>query len=205
MKKTIVILLAIAGLILLIAVPTCSSYNGMVTVNESVDQSWAEVQNQYQRRLDLIPNLVETVKGYAAHESSTLENVTNARAGVAKADTALNSAYNAAVEARSGADMQAYANAQNELNRQLSIYVNAVREAYPDLKANENFLNLQAQLEGTENRIEYARKNYTEAVKDYNLRIRRFPGSIVAGIFGFQPREQFQAEEAAQKAPKVNF
>lgn len=204
MNKTLITIGCIIGLLLIIAVPTCSSYNGMVTLEEEADQSWAEVQNQYQRRMDLIPNLVETVKGYAKHESSTLQSVTNARAGVAAADSTLTQAYNDAKQAQGGTPV-AYDNAQQSLSRQLGIYINAVHEAYPDLKANENFKDLQTQLEGTENRVTYARQKYTEAVKAFNVKIKRFPGNIVAGLFGFDPKSQFEAEAGAEKAPKVSF
>lgn len=177
----------------------------MVTLDEAAEQSWAEVENQYQRRHDLIPNLVNTVKGYAEHESTTLQNVTDARTGNRNvlADTA--QLMQAASEALNAPDANTYASALNNLNRQFGIYVNAVHEAYPDLKANENFLDLQTQLEGTENRVEKARHDYTEVVKDYNIKVKRFPGNIVAGMFGFEPREQFKAVEGAQKAPEVKF
>ncbi len=202
-NKKIIIISAIIGILLILIVPTCSSYNGMVTLSESTDQRWAEVENQYQRRFDLIPNLVNTVKGYAAHESSTLQEVTNARAGITPIDTT--AVMNAANTALNAPDPNAYASAIRDLKSQFSIYVNAVREAYPDLKANENFLDLQAQLEGTENRVEKARHDYTEAVKEYNMKVKRFPGNIVAAIFGFQAKEQFKADAAAQKAPEVQF
>lgn len=181
-----------------------STRNGFVTLDENLQEQWGKVEVQYQRRLDLIPNLVETVKGYAAHESNTLESVTRARAG-------LTDAYNAAAEAQTAEanateqSLNRYNDAQQSLGRALSIYVNAVREAYPDLKADTQFLDLQTQLEGTENRIATERGRYTEAVKQYNVAVRRFPGSIVAGISGFAPKAQFQAEAAAASAPKVSF
>lgn len=203
MKKGLIATIVVVALLFIFGFSTCSSYNSMVTLNEDCDQSWAEVENQYQRRFDLIPNLVSTVKGYADHEQHTLQGVTNARAGVQPVDTS--AVMQAAKEALNAPDANAYAGAMSNLQKQFSIYVNAVHEAYPDLKANENFLDLQVQLEGTENRIETARANYTKAVKAYNLKVRRFPGSIVAGMFGFDPREQFQADAAAQKAPEVKF
>lgn len=183
-----------------------STRNGFVTLDENLQEQWGKVEVQYQRRLDLIPNLVETVKGYAAHESTTFENVTRARAG-------LTDAYNAANELQAdGAEAAAneqtlnrYNDAQQSLGRALSIYVNAVREAYPDLKADKQFLDLQTQLEGTENRIATERGRYTEVVKTYNVAVRKFPASIVAGISGFSPKPQFQAEAAAASAPKVSF
>lgn len=177
------------------------NYNSLVEKQQGVDQSWAQVENQYQRRADLIPNLVNTVKGYAAHESETLESVTNARAGLTKA-------YNEANEmtaAEAQQNVEAFQQRQSALKGALDIYVNAVREAYPDLKANENFMNLQAQLEGTENRIATERMRYNEAVEVYNKMVLRFPGNIFAGLFGFDRKDMFKAEEGAQHAPKVEF
>lgn len=200
----------IVGIIVIVFVVVCcwfaSARNGFVRLEEGLQGQWANVENQYQRRLDLIPNLVATVKGYAEHESSTFENVTRARAG-------LQDAYNAATAqqgdfneaAASEQSLNNYSNAQQELGKSLSIYVNAVKEAYPDLKADTQFLDLMTQLEGTENRIATERGRYTEAVKTYNVAVRSFPGSIVAGFFGFSPKPQFQAEAAAQSAPKVEF
>ncbi|MDE5800674.1 MAG: LemA family protein [Paramuribaculum sp.] len=204
-QKTPIIIAVVVVLLLLLAIPTCSSYNGMVTKSEEADQAWGEVQNQYQRRFDLIPNLVATVKGYAAHEQNTLQGVTNARVGM-PSDSAMMAAYNEAMASRSTDPANArYAQAQQELQRQMSIYVNAVHEAYPDLKASKNFEDLQYELSGTENRVEKARHDYTEAVKDYNLKVKRFPGSIVASLFGFDAKPQFEAEQQAQSAPKVEF
>lgn len=202
MKKVIVP----AIIVLVIAVLCgmgCSNYNSLVTAEQDVDKAQADVQTQYQRRYDLIPNLVETVKGYAAHESTTLQNVTNARAGIAPVDTT--GVMQAAREALNAPNENAYAQALRQLSSQFSVYVNAVREAYPDLKANEQFMGLQDQLEGTENRIATYRSRYNEAVRDYNLKVKRFPGNIFAGIFGFSPKEQFEADAEAQSAPKVQF
>ncbi len=204
MKKTAIIAIAVIVVVLVACVSWyVSTRNGLVVLDEGVSQQWSQVEVQYQRRLDLIPNLVETVKGYAEHESSTYENVTRARAG-------LTDAYNAAreVPASAPADQQAldrFNNAQGELGRAFNIYVNAVREAYPDLKANTQFTDLQTQLEGTENRIATERGRYTEAVKEYNITVRRFPTSLVAGMSGFAVKPQFQAEAAAATAPKVSF
>ena len=176
----------------------------MVTLGEDVDTAWAKVDVQYQRRMDLIPNIVETVKGYAAHESETFENVTRARAG-------LTDAYNEANQLKEGAtpsDPSSFDNynaAQSRLNRALDIYVNAVREAYPDLKANTEFENLQTVLEGTENRIATERGRYTDIVKQYNVAVKRFPANILANIFGFEAKPQFKAAAAAATAPKVQF
>ncbi|MEF2642470.1 MAG: LemA family protein [Paramuribaculum sp.] len=204
-NKTLIIIAAIVGILLLLAIPTCSTYNSMVTLNEDAEQSWGEVQNQYQRRFDLIPNLVATVKAYAKHESETLQGVTNARAGITPTDTT--ALMNAANEAMNAPDANAYANALKKLTAEMSkfsINVNAVHEAYPELKASENFSRLQDELAGTENRVEMARNKYTQTVKDYNIKIKRFPANIVAGMFGFEPRQQYEAEQAAQKAPNVN-
>lgn len=190
--------------VVLIAAVACLSlsscnYNSLVEKQQAVDQSWAQVENQYQRRADLIPNLVNTVKGYASHESNTLESVTNARAGLTKA-------YNAAQDVQDPQEnLEQYQQAQSNLKGALDIYVNAVREAYPELKANTNFMALQSQLEGTENRIATERKRYTEAVMTYNTAIRKFPTNIYAGWFGFKEKPQFKAEAGAEKAPKVEF
>lgn len=168
----------------------------MVTEQETVETAWAQVENQYQRRADLIPNLVNTVKGYAAHESSTLENVIAARA---KATQVTVDAANATPE-----QMAAYQAAQGELSQALGRLM-AIAEAYPDLKANTNFRDLQAQLEGTENRITIARQNFNEAAKNYNTMIRRFPKNVLAAIFGFEKKPYFEAETGAEKAPQVQF
>lgn len=201
MNKGTIILLSVVVLLLLLFAGGCSSYNGMVDAGQAVERQWGQVENQYQRRADLIPNLVNTVMGYSEHESTTLESVTNARAG-------LTQAYNEA-SAMTGDEAQrnveAYQQRQSALKGALDIYVNAVREAYPDLKANENFLNLQAQLEGTENRIATERKRYNEVVESYNKRVLRFPGNIFAGIFGFERKDMFKADEGARQAPKVQF
>ena len=198
MKFTVKILFAILAFCSASGLSSCN-YNSLVEKQQEVDQSWAQVENQYQRRADLIPNLVNTVKGYATHESQTLENVTNARAGLTKA-------YNAAQSVENPQEnIEQYQEAQSRLKGALDIYVNAVHEAYPDLKANTNFMNLQTQLEGTENRIATERRRYTEAVKEYNTAIKKFPTTIYAGWFGFKEKPQFKAEAGAQKAPTVEF
>ncbi len=171
-------------------------YNDMVSEQEGVETAWAQVENQYQRRADLIPNLVNTVKGYAAHESSTLENVIAARA---KATQVTVNAANATPE-----QMAAYQAAQGELSQALGRLM-AIAEAYPDLKANTNFRDLQAQLEGTENRITIARQNFNEAAKNYNTMIRHFPKNVLAALFGFEKKPYFEAETGAEKAPQVQF
>ncbi len=185
----------IASLACALALSSCN-YNSLVEKQQNVDQQWAEVENQYQRRADLIPNLVNTVKGYAAHESATLENVTKARAA----------ATSVTIEAGelTEENLAKFQNAQNELTGALKNLL-AVTEAYPDLKANENFRDLQAQLEGTENRIATARSRYTEVVNDYNIAIKKFPTNIYASWFDFTAKPQFKAEEGASKAPEVNF
>lgn len=195
-KTATIILIVLVALLLILGVGACSTYNKMVTLEEGVEQSWGEVETQYQRRADLIPNLVNTVKGYAAHESSTFEKVTEARAKATS--ITLN------VDDLTEENLAKYQQAQNELSSALKSLL-AVSEAYPDLKASQNFEDLQAQLEGTENRIATARGRYTEKVKDYNITIRRFPATIFAGMFGFSPKPQFKADEGAQNAPKVEF
>ena len=168
----------------------------MVTQDESVKTAWSQVENQYQRRLDLIPNLVNTVKGYASHERETLEGVINARANATKT-TIDPSNLNEET-------MKQFQAAQGELSNALSRLM-VVVERYPDLKANQNFLELQAQLEGTENRISVERKRFNETAQSYNTNIRSFPTNILAGMFGFQPKAYFAAESGAEKAPTVEF
>ena len=211
LKLTGGLLWSIIGTILvLLFIGGCTTYNGMITAEETVDQSWANVQSSYQRRLDLIPNLVQTVKGYAKHESGTLEGVTAQRTGNAVADVekAQQNLENAtdAVKSFNGPDSQTPTASQySNLDNAYRIYINAVHEAYPDLKANQNFLDLQVQLEGTENRINTERNRYNSAVKEYNVKIRRFPNNIFAGIFGFDTKQPFAAEQGAQNAPAVDF
>ena len=189
----------ILGTLFAMSALTSCNYNSLVEKQQNVDQAWAQVENQYQRRADLIPNLVNTVKGYATHESETLEKVTEARAGLSKA-------YNEVNEITDPQEnLGQYQQAQSNLKGAMDIYINAVREAYPDLKANENFMALQAQLEGTENRISTERQRYTVAVQEYNTAIKKFPTTIYAGWFGFKEKPQFQAEAGAQHAPKVEF
>lgn len=172
------------------------NYNSLVEQQQTVDQTWAEVENQYQRRADLIPNLVNTVKGYATHESGTLEKVTEARAKATS--ITINADY------LNEENLAKFQKAQGELSQALKSLL-AVSEAYPDLKANENFRDLQVQLEGTENRVTTARGRYTQAVAQYNTAIKKFPTVIYAGWFGFKPKPQFQAEAGASSAPKVEF
>jgi len=196
MKKVICkVLLVVAALMATGSLTSCN-YNSLVEKQQSVDEAWAQVENQYQRRADLIPNLVNTVKGYSTHESETLQKVIEARA---KATSVTIDAENLNEET-----LAKYQQAQGELSQALKSLL-AVSEAYPDLKANENFMALQAQLEGTENRISTERKRYTEAVKNYNTAIKKFPTVIYAGWFGFEAKPQFKAEAGAEKAPEVKF
>ncbi len=175
---------------------TSCGYNSMVTKSEAVDASWAQVQNVYQRRADLIPNLVATVKGYAAHESSTLEGVIEARA---KATSVNINADQLTPEA-----LAKFQSAQQGLSGALGKLM-MITENYPDLKANQNFLDLQAQLEGTENRITVERQKFNDATRDYNTYIQQFPKNMIAKMFDFNKKPYFQAEEGAKTAPKVQF
>ncbi|MEI6754557.1 MAG: LemA family protein [Paludibacter sp.] len=199
-KSTIIILVSVAAfLFLFILLPIgygVSSYNKLVTSEEIVNSQWANVESQYQRRADLIPNLVQTVKGYATHESSTLEGVMEARA---KATQITIDPKNMTPE-----KLQQYQAAQGQVGAALGRLM-VVSENYPNLKANENFLELQAQLEGTENRIAVERGRFNELAKSFNTDIRRFPTNIVAGMTGFQKKPYFEAEKAAAKAPAVKF
>lgn len=196
MKKGTITLLVIGVLILIIVGGTLTTYNGLIAKDEAVATAWGNIQSQYQRRADLIPNLVSTVKGYAKHESETLESVMAARA---KATQITVNADNLTPE-----KLKQYQAAQGELSQALGRLM-AVSENYPNLKANENFSELQAQLEGTENRINESRQIYNSAVQTYNVSVRRFPANIVAGMFGFDKKNQFEAEAGAEKAPKVEF
>ena len=171
-------------------------YNGLVESEESVTTAWSNVETQYQRRADLIPNLVNTVKGYASHESETLEAVVAARS---KATQVTIDPSNMTAE-----QLKEYQAAQGELSTALGKLI-AITEAYPDLKANENFQELQAQLEGTENRINEARREYNETAQAYNVKVRQFPANILAGMFNFSTKEKFAAEAGAEKAPTVSF
>lgn len=196
MKKGTITLLVIGVLILIMVGGTLTTYNGLIAKDEAVATAWGNIQSQYQRRADLIPNLVSTVKGYAKHESETLENVMAARA---KATQITVNADNLTPE-----KLKQYQAAQGELSQALGRLM-AVSENYPNLKANENFSELQAQLEGTENRINESRQIYNSAVQTYNVSVRRFSANIVAGMFGFDKKNQFEAEAGAEKAPKVEF
>ena len=191
-KGTIVTIIIIA----VVAIWGVSQYNGLVSQDESVEKAWNNVQTQYQRRADLIPNLVNTVKGYAQHEKETFEAVVNARA---KATQITLDASNLTAE-----KLEQFQKAQSELSSALGKLI-AVSESYPELKASEQFSELQAQLEGTENRIQQYRETFNAEVKDYNVKVRKFPMNIFAGMFGFDRKSGFEAEAGAEKAPEVNF
>lgn len=172
------------------------TYNGFVNKEEGVNAAWSNVETQYQRRSDLIPNLVNTVKGYAAHESQTLASVTEARARA----TSINLSAGELTPERLAQFQQAQADVRSALGRLI-----AVAESYPDLKANQNFIELQSQLEGTENRIAVARKDFNDAARKYNVAVRRFPSNLVAALFGFDQKPYFEAAEGTETAPQVEF
>lgn len=189
-------LIAIIAVVVIVGAWAASAYNSMVGVQEQATTALANVQSTYQRRADLIPNLVETVKGYAAHEKQTLEDVVNARTKA--------TSINLDTENLTPEKLKEFQQAQGELGSALGRLI-AIQENYPDLKANENFRDLQVQLEGTENRINDARNAFNKAVQTYNVEIRSFPKNIFAGIFGFHQMTKFEAEAGAEKAPQVKF
>ena len=184
------------GILVVIVLWAIGGYNGMVKMDEQVQNSWANVETQYQRRADLIPNLVSTVKGYAKHAQQTLEDVVKARSEATQVKV---DAENLTPE-----KLAAFQKAQSGVSSALGRLL-AVAENYPDLKANQNFLELQSQLEGTENRITVARKDFNDTAKSYNQAIRQFPKNILAGMFGFEKKSYFEAEAGSEKAPKVEF
>ena len=188
--------IVVLGVLAIIVLWIANVYNGLVAGEEQVESSWAQVENQYQRRADLVPNLVATVKGYAEHEKETLDNVVNARA---RATQITIDPANATPE-----QLAAYQAAQGELSQALGKLL-AIAENYPDLKANENFRDLQQQLEGTENRITVARQLFNDDARAFNTKVRRFPNNIIANMFGFEKKPYFEAEEGANKAPEVAF
>lgn len=196
MKKGIWILVIVIVVVLGIFFWLKGTYNGLVERSQGVAAQWANVENQYQRRADLIPNLVNTVKGYAAHEKSTLEGVVDARAKATQMQVNF-SDLNEQTLAK-------YAQAQGELSSALNRLM-AISEAYPDLKANQNFRDLQTQLEGTENRIATERRRFNEMVQTYNVYVQQFPRNLIASMFGFTPKSFFAAEAGAEKAPEVQF
>jgi len=193
-RKGLIILIVVVAVVLLLFSWFKSTYNNMVVRQETVSAQLGNLQTQYQRRADLIPNLVATVKGYAAHEQSTLEQVTEARAKATQTQLNVNDA----------AALSQYMEAQGELSSALSRLM-AISENYPDLKANQNFLDLQTQLEGTENRISVERRKYNEAARDFNVYIKMFPRNLVSGLFGFQQSPYFEAQSGAETAPTVQF
>lgn len=195
MKKNKGLIITVV-VIALVAIWGISSYNGLVSMDENVSNQWANVETQYQRRSDLIPNLVNTVKGYAKHESETLESVMQARSQATQVKIDPSNC--------TPQQLAAYQKAQGDVTTALGKLL-AITENYPDLKANQNFLELQSQLEGTENRINVARKDFNDTAKKYNTSLRRFPRNIIASMFGFEKHNYFEAEAGAEKAPKVEF
>lgn len=197
MKKGLIIGVAVvAAIIAIVLVWGTSTYNGLVEKQESVETAWSQVENVYQRRADLVPNLVNTVKGYAAHEKETLEAVLSARAKATQ--------MTVNVEDLSEDNIKKYQEAQGELQQAMGRLM-MITENYPALKANENFLSLQAQLEGTENRITVERQKFNDTAKTYNTAVRKFPTNIIAGMFDFEKKGYFEAQEGAEKAPEVKF
>lgn len=196
MRKTLIVLGVIAVIAFLVYRFFAGTYNNMVDKDQAVQNAWAQVENVYQRRLDLIPNLVATVKGAAEFEKTTLTAVIEARA----------SATQVKIDPKNlnSADLQKFQSAQGELSAALGRLM-VVAEQYPQLKANQNFLELQSQLEGTENRITVERKNFNDIVQDYNAYIKKFPQVLLAGMYGFKDKAFFTAEKGAEKAPKVEF
>lgn len=196
-RRGLIITIIVVAAVLLLVFWGVGQYNSIVVLDEQVNTSWSQVENQYQRRADLIPNLVETVKGYASHERETLEGVINARA---KASQPIVQAGDGMTQEQLNQFQQAQGDLTSALNRLM-----VVVERYPELKADENFRQLQAQLEGTENRITTARMDFNNEAQQYNTKVRRFPTNIFAGLFGFHQRPYFQAEAGAEQAPQVKF
>ncbi len=194
--RSLVLAVVLIGLGLILLVGGCNSYNNFVNIEENVENEWGKVQSAYQRRADLIPNLVNTVKGVADFEKSTLTEVTEARS---RATSVNIDPTNLTPE-----KLKEFQEAQSGLSQSLGRLL-LISENYPQLRASENFKELQVQLEGTENRIKVARDRYNDVVTEYNKKVRRFPGSLFAGMFGFAEKAQFEAEASAQEAPKVEF
>lgn len=187
MKTSSKVLIGVLVVIVIIAVLLVGNYNGMLTANENVESKYSDLDVMLQRRADLVPNLVNTVKGYMAHETEIIDKVTQARTKLANAGS-----------------VEDKANANEELSTALNSLMLVV-ENYPDLKSSENFIQLSDELAGTENRIAVARKNYNDAVKSYNLKIKKFPGNLVAGMFGFENKGYFEADKSSQEVPSVDF
>lgn len=196
MKKKFVPIIIVAAVIVILVAWAISAYNGLVIKDENCSKQWSKVESQYQRRMDLIPNLVNTVKGYASHEEATLLKVIEAR----------NQASQVKIDAENMTQEQLNNFQQSQENLSSAIRgLNIVVEQYPDLKANQNFLELQSQLEGTENRIAVERQRYSDVVNEYNTSVRRFPNSVFASMFGFDKKPYFEAQTGAENAPKVEF
>ena len=193
-RKGLIILIVVVAVVLLLFSWFKNTYNNMVVRQETVSAQLGNLQTQYQRRSDLIPNLVATVKGYATHEQTTLAEVTEARAKATQTQLNVNDA----------AALSQYMQAQGELSSALSRLM-AISENYPDLKANQNFLDLQTQLEGTENRISVERRKYNETAREFNVYIKMFPRNLLSGMFGFQEAPYFEAQAGAESAPTVQF
>lgn len=196
MKRNTISIVAILGVVLIIIIWLVSAYNGLVQKDEACSQQWSKVESQYQRRLDLIPNLVNTVKGYASHEKETFTEVIQARNQAASAKVDPNNLTQESLDK--------YQQTQTQLKSSLDRLM-VVVERYPDLKANQNFLELQSQLEGTENRIAVERQKFADVVNVFNSKIRRFPTNLIAGMFSFERKAYFAAETGAETAPKVEF
>ena len=188
MKKKSIIIIAVIAVLVIIIGSIIGSYNGLVNDRENVVSAQSEISNQLQRRADLIPNFVNTVKGYSDYEQETFTAVTKARTAVANANS-----------------VTEQAEASNQLDSAIDIWVNAVTEAYPELKANEQYIALQDELAGTENRIAQARRDYNNSAKEYNVEVKQFPRSLLAGLFGFDTFDYFEADANAQQVPEVNF
>jgi LemA protein len=196
MKTSRITLIVVVAIVLILVLRGCGGYNKLVSLREQVNRDWSNVENVYQRRADLIPNLVNTVKGYAAHEQETFTKVVEARS---KATQVTIDAANMTAE-----DLKRFQAVQGEVSSALSRLL-AIAESYPDLKANQNFLELQSQLEGTENRIAVERRKFNETANAYNIAIKQFPTVIFAGWFGFKERPYFEAEAGSEKVPEVKF
>jgi LemA protein len=197
-KKAIAAIVVLAGLLLVVFLPMIGSYNRLVSSSEAVDSQWSQVENTYQRRADLIPNLVATVQGAANFERETLESITNARASVGRAQ------INADDLPDNPEAFQEFQQAQDSLSSALSRLL-VVVEAYPELKATQTFRDLQVQLEGTENRITVERRRYNQVAQEYNIRRQRFPTKLIAGLFGFDRKAYFESTPGSERPPEVNF